>query len=74
MVDTEDVKTGQCHLNRSFILDMDCWMDDPGSSQETIHINVNGSSMFFCESEFKASDNEDGWFGWLQNSGNAILS
>ncbi|KAI1380585.1 hypothetical protein F4677DRAFT_191449 [Hypoxylon crocopeplum] len=43
MVDLDGKKTGQCHLNRSFIYDYECW-------PLGVHVTLKGSSMFFCES------------------------
>ncbi|KAI1142466.1 hypothetical protein F5Y05DRAFT_409612 [Hypoxylon sp. FL0543] len=44
LVNLVDAKTGQCYVNRTFIYDMDCHLDDH-------HIILKGSSMFFCQSD-----------------------
>ncbi|OTA95102.1 hypothetical protein M434DRAFT_10170 [Hypoxylon sp. CO27-5] len=44
MVDLAGNKTGQCKLNRNFVINLDCYRGDE-------HIIMKGSSMFFCQSD-----------------------
>ncbi|KAI0387064.1 hypothetical protein F5Y04DRAFT_242936 [Hypomontagnella monticulosa] len=43
MYDTEDLKSGDCHLDRSHTYNWSC-------HGENDHVVIRGSSMFFCES------------------------
>ncbi|KAI3323472.1 hypothetical protein HD806DRAFT_535298 [Xylariaceae sp. AK1471] len=74
MVNVKNEKTGQCHLNRSFLIDLDCWMDQPNPKHEPIHISINGSSMFFCESDIQVSKFDSSWDQLSQDSVATILS
>jgi hypothetical protein len=55
MVDIHDVKTGQCYVNRTLVMDMDCWVlidnNDPPKGLD--RVRVSGASMFFCESDIE---------------------
>ena len=53
MMNTKDDISAQCYLNRTFVIDLDCWFTHPDPNVEQFHVNINGSSMFFCESEVK---------------------
>ncbi len=65
--------SGQCFLNRTFIFDLDCWFTHPDSSVEQFHVNINGSSMFFYESDIEVSEDIYSWDKSLQGRDIAIL-
>ncbi|KAI0818320.1 hypothetical protein GGR55DRAFT_694537 [Xylaria sp. FL0064] len=49
-------ESGQCWLNRTYVFEFDCWYTHPDPRVEQWHVNLNGSTMFFCESEIHAPD------------------
>ncbi|KAI1437648.1 hypothetical protein GGR50DRAFT_52197 [Xylaria sp. CBS 124048] len=60
MVNGHGNVTGQCHENRTFIIDLDCWYRHPDPRVTQYHVNINGSSMFFCESDIVIDGVGDG--------------
>ncbi|KAI0505122.1 hypothetical protein F5B22DRAFT_538314 [Xylaria bambusicola] len=50
MVNHNNEVSAQCYLNRTFIIDLDCWFTHNDPRIDQFHVNINGSSMFFCES------------------------
>ncbi|KAI0411719.1 hypothetical protein F5X98DRAFT_380485 [Xylaria grammica] len=60
--------SGQCHLNRTHILDLDCWFRHPDSRIKEFQVSINGSSMFFCESDLEMKEDGYSWDPFLQGS------
>ncbi|KAK5630108.1 hypothetical protein RRF57_005823 [Xylaria bambusicola] len=50
MASLNDGVSAQCYLNRTFVIDLDCWFTHADPRIDQFHVNINGSSMFFCES------------------------
>ncbi|KAI1151713.1 hypothetical protein F4825DRAFT_451221 [Nemania diffusa] len=73
MIDANNEKSGQCYLNRTFVLDLDCWMQPPDPSIELFHVNVNGSSMFFYESDIEVNEETFAWNSALSDHQDAML-
>ncbi|KAI1176181.1 hypothetical protein F4777DRAFT_578231 [Nemania sp. FL0916] len=69
IIDANNTRSGQCHLNRTFVFDLDCWYDFGDVRVPQFHVNVNGSSMFFCESEIDVNEDTESWNGLLKLDG-----
>ncbi|KAI0412556.1 hypothetical protein F5X98DRAFT_379599 [Xylaria grammica] len=72
MTNVNNDLSGQCGLNRTFIIDLDCWFSHPDPHVEQFHVSINGSSTFFCHTDIEVED----IFGWdksLQASTAAIF-
>ncbi|GAP91515.1 hypothetical protein SAMD00023353_3101250 [Rosellinia necatrix] len=61
MTDATGEQSARCHLNRTFIIGLDCWFQHPDPKIKQFNVNVNGSSMFFCESDIEVNEDVDGW-------------
>ncbi|KAI0530005.1 hypothetical protein GGR58DRAFT_518808 [Xylaria digitata] len=61
MMNVNNKMSGQCYLNRTYILDLDCWFQHPDPLVEEFHVNINGSSMFFCQSDAEVNDDGYSW-------------
>ncbi|KAI0192995.1 hypothetical protein EV127DRAFT_510231 [Xylaria flabelliformis] len=72
MVDVNNDTSGQCYLNRSVIFDLDCWYQHADPSITQLHVNINGSSMFFYESDIEMSEEVYSWKDILR--GRALLT
>ncbi|KAI2626349.1 hypothetical protein GGS21DRAFT_546049 [Xylaria nigripes] len=68
MVNENNVTTGQCYENRTFVVDLDCWWRHPDSRVVQYHVNINGSSMFFYESDIEVKQVGDGWVVFQQDA------
>ncbi|KAJ8130236.1 hypothetical protein O1611_g3392 [Lasiodiplodia mahajangana] len=66
-------KSGQCFLNRTFIFDLDCWVQPPDPNLAELNVKVNGSSMFFYESDIEVDENTLGWGSALPHSDDELL-
>ncbi|KAI1820147.1 hypothetical protein F4861DRAFT_543219 [Xylaria intraflava] len=60
MVDDDNEVTGLCFEDRTFILDLDCWYRHPDPRVVQYHVNINGSSMFFYESDIEVDQIRNG--------------
>ncbi|KAI0970458.1 hypothetical protein F4678DRAFT_480643 [Xylaria arbuscula] len=56
MTNVNNDLSGQCYLNRTFVLNLDCWFSHPDARVEQFHVGINGSSMFFCETDIEVED------------------
>ncbi|KAI1307720.1 hypothetical protein F5Y03DRAFT_393783 [Xylaria venustula] len=56
MTNVNNDLSGQCYLNRTFIFDLDCWFSHPDARVEQLHVSINGSSMFFYETDIEVED------------------
>ncbi|KAI0468768.1 hypothetical protein F4859DRAFT_524306 [Xylaria cf. heliscus] len=66
MIDSNNNTSGQCYLNRTIIFDLDCWFQHPDPSILQFHVNVNGSSMFFYESDIELGEDIHTWKDMLR--------
>ncbi|KAI0449766.1 hypothetical protein F5B21DRAFT_508831 [Xylaria acuta] len=66
MIDADNNTSGQCYVNRTVILDLDCWFQHPDPNIVQFHININGSSMFFYESDIETSEEGHSWKDMLR--------
>ncbi|TGJ87153.1 hypothetical protein E0Z10_g1634 [Xylaria hypoxylon] len=73
MKNVDNETSGQCHLNRTYILDLDCWFDHPDPRVVEFHVSINGSSMFFCESDIEMDDDGYSWDPLLQGRNIPLL-
>ncbi|KAI1752021.1 hypothetical protein F4782DRAFT_530965 [Xylaria castorea] len=73
MIDANNNTSGQCYLNRSVIFDLDCWYQHPDPSIMQFHVNINGSSMFFYESNIEVSEEVHSWKDMLRGRASPFL-
>ncbi|KAI0424456.1 hypothetical protein F5Y09DRAFT_335744 [Xylaria sp. FL1042] len=64
--------SAQCSLNRTYVFELDCWLNHPDLRVEQWHVNMNGSTMFFCESDIGVTDIYP-WGEPIQDRGTVIL-
>ncbi|KAJ3575261.1 hypothetical protein NPX13_g4090 [Xylaria arbuscula] len=73
MMSSNDGIGAQCYLNRTFVVDLDCWFTHPDPLVEQFNVNINGSSMFFCKSDVEADAVLHGRDGLLRERDDGML-
>ncbi|KAI1358165.1 hypothetical protein F5Y08DRAFT_351159 [Xylaria arbuscula] len=73
MMSSDEGIGAQCYLNRTFVVDLDCWFTHPDPLVEQFNVNINGSSMFFCESDVEADAVLHGRGGLLRERDDGML-
>ncbi|KAI0437140.1 hypothetical protein F4803DRAFT_556320 [Xylaria telfairii] len=61
MIDANNRTSGQCYVNRSVIIGLGCWFQHSDPSIIEVEVSINGSSMFFYESDIKVSEDIHSW-------------